>query len=206
MKRKTREQRRRERIQNIALAVSMVAMWAAVGVLVLKSLDSEAEQHISGSEYRQQIAQYAPAEPVLQREVVEPAKPYDVPLDADLQHHIIAQAEAHGIDPAIIFAIAYRESSYNAAAIGDNGNAIGLLQIWPYWHSGRMERLGCTDLLDPFQNVTVGIDFLAEQIDRYDGDVEKALTAYNQGHFNETVTDYALAVLAMAEELGGESA
>lgn len=66
-----------------------------------------------------------------------------------------------------------------------------------------MEKLGCTDLLDPHQNVVVGIDYLAESIRRYDGDVAKALVAYNAGHYNGTVTAYAKSVLEKAEELRG---
>lgn len=126
---------------------------------------------------------------------------YDVPLSEDLQLHIIEQAEANGIDPAIIIAMIYKESSYRADNVGDGGNSIGLMQIQPRWHSGRMERLGCEDLYDPFQNVTVGIDYLAEMLDRYDGDIEKALVAYNQGSFKGTVTKYATAVLAKADEI-----
>lgn len=128
---------------------------------------------------------------------------YDVPLDESLQLHIIETAEDNGIDPAIIFAMAYRESTYRPGAIGDGGNSFGLLQIQPRWHSERMQRLGCPDLLDPFQNVTVGVDYLAELLNRY-GDIAAALTAYNRGHYAGTVTQYAWTVLAKAEELRGE--
>lgn len=204
--RKTREQRRHERIKNIALVACTVALLPVVAILMVKSLDHPGEQHLSGSEYIEQIAQYTPAEPVViptvvQREVVEPVKLYDVPLESELQQHIIAQAEAHSIDPAIIFAMAWRESTYNAAAIGDDGDSFGLLQVQPRWHYARMERLGCTDLLDPFQNVTVAVDYLAENLDCHGGDMAKALTAYNKGHYPGYVTEYALAVLDMAEEL-----
>jgi hypothetical protein len=138
-------------------------------------------------------------------EVTEPSEEeilfYDVPLDEDLQLHIIEEAVEHGIDPAIIIAMAYKESTYRADAIGDNGKSFGLLQIQKKWYKKRMERLGCTDLLDPYQNVTVGIDYLAEQIDRY-GSLAKGLTAYNKGHYAGTVTKYAKTIMAMAEELG----
>lgn len=128
---------------------------------------------------------------------------YNVPLDEELQLHIIGEAEKAGIDPAIVFAIAKKESTYNATAVGDGGDSIGLLQVQPYWHSGRMERLGCTDLLDPYQNVTVAVDYLSEQLSRY-GSMGAALTAYNQGHYNGTVTQYAQTVLAYAEQINNE--
>lgn len=127
---------------------------------------------------------------------------FDVPLSEELQLHIFELCGQYGIDPAVIVAQIYRESTYNPDCIGDGGASFGLMQIQPRWHSGRMERLGCTDLLDPFQNVTVGIDYLAECFGRY-GDIACALTAYNQGSYKGVVNNYARNVLATAEELEG---
>lgn len=125
---------------------------------------------------------------------------YNVPLATELQLHIIETAESYGIDPAIILAMAFRESSYTPSAMGDNGNSYGLLQVQLRFHRERMQKLGCTDLLDPYQNVTVAVDFLCELLNRY-GDMGKALTAYNRGHYAGTVTQYATTVMAKAEEL-----
>lgn len=131
---------------------------------------------------------------------VIPAIPlYDVPLDAELQLHIIHVAEEKRIDPAIVIAMAYKESSYNPEAVGDNCNSYGLLQVQPKWHYERMQKLNCTDLLDPYQNVTVAVDYLGELLDRY-GDIEKALTAYNRGSYNGTITEYAKTVTEIAKE------
>lgn len=126
---------------------------------------------------------------------------YAVPLDEELQLHIIREAELYGIDPAIIFAMAFYESTYNPEAVNGGGYTLGLLQVQPYWHEDRMDRLGCPDMLDPYQNVTVAVNYLAEQIARYDGDVAKGITAYNQGHYAGTVTYYAKAVLNKAAKL-----
>lgn len=126
---------------------------------------------------------------------------FDVPLSEELQDHIMNLCEEYGIDPAVVIAMIEKESCYTVTAIGDSGNSFGLMQIQPRWHSGRMEKLGCTDLLDPFQNVTVGIDYLAEMLDWYGGEIAAALTAYNAGSYSGTVTNYAWAVMAMAEEL-----
>lgn len=127
----------------------------------------------------------------------------NIPLDKELQNYIIQQAHANGIQPQIVMAMIDRESDYNTACMGDGGDSYGLLQVQPKWHSKRMEKLGCTDLLDPYQNVPVAIDYLAELLDRYDGDMAKALTAYNRGHYAGTITAYAKGVMAVAEELGG---
>ena len=131
---------------------------------------------------------------------------YDVPLDEELQAHIILECKFYEVEPEIVIAMIERESNFQADVMGDNGEAYGLMQIHPRWHSDRMERLGVTDLMNPYQNTTTGIDFLSEQIGRYDGDVAKALVAYNQGHFKGTVTKYALAIMERAEELRNEIA
>lgn len=129
---------------------------------------------------------------------------YDVPLSKELQIHITNLCEKHHIDPAIVVSMIFWESSFRADVMGDNGDSYGLMQIQPKWHYERMQKLGCTNLLDPFQNVTVGVDILAEQIARYNGDIAKALTAYNQGHYYGTVTQYAKNILAYAEEINNE--
>ena len=131
----------------------------------------------------------------------------NIPLDEELQNHIISECEKVNIDPAIIFAVIKRESGYIVEIMGDNGRSYGLMQIQLRWHSGRMEKLGCTDLLDPFQNVTVGIDYLSELYDFY-GDIGLALTAYNGGYkyadkykAKDMVSNYAQAVLTEAERI-----
>ena len=135
---------------------------------------------------------------------------YNVPLSIELQLHIIQESEAHGIDPAVIIAMAWKESRYDATAKGDSGKSLGLLQIQPKWHKERMESLDCPDLLDPFQNVTVGVDILASLLSKYDGDISKALMAYNAGAaganrywFSKGIysNDYSEDVLFVASEL-----
>ena len=141
---------------------------------------------------------------------VAPVTLYDVPLAEELQLHIIEESEARGIDPAVVIGVIWKESSYRAATVGDGGASQGLMQIQPRWHKERMERLDCYDLLEPFQNVTVGIDILAGLIDKYDGNISMALMAYNAGSaganthwFSKGIysNDYSKAVLAKAAEL-----
>lgn len=132
---------------------------------------------------------------------------YDVPLEDELQSFIFGRCERHGIDPAIVFAMIEKESRYRSDAIGDRGNSLGLMQIQPRWHGERMARLGCEDLLDPYQNVEVGIDYLSELVSMGRG-LEWALMAYNGGYsyangFVERgeVSKYAREVLEIAANL-----
>lgn len=117
-------------------------------------------------------------------ESIEPIEPetryYDIPLDEDLQDYIFELCEKHGIDPALVFAMIKKESSFKVKAVGDNGNSLGLMQIQPRWHRERMDRLNCPDLLDPYQNVTVGIDILSDLLAK-DKPIEWVLMAYNGG-------------------------
>lgn len=138
-------------------------------------------------DYFEHAQEEAKMEPELEIEdVTEPIKEnqviyYDIDLDTDLQQRIFDICDEKGIDPTIVIAMAWVESRHTVDAIGDHGNSLGLMQIQPRWSLERMERLGVTNLLDPYQNVLVGIDILAEKLDKYDGNVSMALMAYNAG-------------------------
>lgn len=131
---------------------------------------------------------------------------YDIPLDKDLQKHITEICNANDIDPELVFAVIERESQYDPNVIGDSGESFGLMQVQPKWHEDRMNRLGVTDLLDPYQNVLVGIDYLAECVREYKT-IENALTVYNAGangayelYFSKgIVSPYALDVMEIME-------
>lgn len=130
---------------------------------------------------------------------------FDVPLDEDVQRHIMRKCEESSIPAAVVIAMIERESCFTADAVGDNGNAFGLLHIWKKWHSDRMERLGVTDLLDPCQNVTVAVDLLSELLEQDKG-LAWALMAFNMGSAKANefynagkVSDYASSVIAAAE-------
>lgn len=106
---------------------------------------------------------------------------YPVNLDADLQRYIIETCKEYTINPSIIIAMCFYESSFNVDAIGDNGECMGLMGISPRWCWPEMEKLNCPDMRDPYQNVTVGIDILAQKMAKYDGNPEMALMSYNAG-------------------------
>ena len=135
---------------------------------------------------------------------------WDVPLDQDLQLFIADLCEEHHMQPELVLAVIGQESNYNAHAIGDGGDSLGLMQVQTKWHSAVMQQLECDDLLDPYQNVTVGVTILKDLLDK--GTLEWALMAYNGGEayanqklMTGQISDYAEAVILLAEELkGGE--
>lgn len=105
---------------------------------------------------------------------------YDIPLDYELQDHLFTRCDMHGVDPSIVVAMMKRESNFNPRAVSSDGSSYGLLQIQPRWHKDRMGYLGCSDLLDPYQNITVAVDYLAELYDSGNS-TEWVLMAYNGG-------------------------
>ena len=159
------------------------------------------------------------AQPAAEIQAEEPAEPpkteepkrtyYDVPLTEDLQDIIVDTASRRGVDPALVLAVIEKESGYNPDASGDNGKSQGLMQIWRSAHKKRMKKLGAVNLYDPRDNVTVGIDILAEKLEKYE-DAEKALIAYNAGdtgarkhYFSKGIysNGYSQAVLKIAEKI-----
>lgn len=126
---------------------------------------------------------------------------YDVPLSNEVQRYIFLVSDYYNIEPSLILAVIERESNYRSDAIGDSGESYGLMQVQARWHTARMDRLGVTDLLNPYENISVGVDILAECIDRYDGDIGAALTAYNRGSYQGKVSEYAEDVLERKERI-----
>jgi hypothetical protein len=120
---------------------------------------------------------------------------YDVPLSVELHLYTLAVCEAYGISPSIIFAMMEVESYYTLDAVGDNGEAIGILQVQPRYHQERADELNVS-IYDPKGNILVAIDLLAELLDKY-GDYGLAVTAYNRGSTNQ-VSEYGEKVLSIA--------
>lgn len=133
---------------------------------------------------------------------------FDVPLDEELQLYIMDICQDANISAALVMAIIERESNYNASAIGDSGNSLGLMQIQPRWHQWRMDELGDGDWLNPYDNIKVGVHILKGLFDKYGDDVYMVLMAYNGGssYANRLasqgiISDYAIKVDARASEL-----
>lgn len=81
----------------------------------------------------------------------------------------------YDLSPVLIEALVWQESRWNAAAVSPKG-ARGLAQLMP----ATARELG-VDPADPNANLEGGARYLRAQLDRFDGDLEKALAAYNAG-------------------------
>jgi soluble lytic murein transglycosylase len=109
---------------------------------------------------------------------------YPLRYEAIIEGH----ARNYELDPALLAAVIYRESRFDAAAKSKAG-AIGLMQLTPETARGIALRTGGTrfevaDLYDPELNVRYGSWYLRHLLDAYGGDLRRALAAYNGGQGN----------------------
>ena len=95
---------------------------------------------------------------------------------ADLHAMADRHAETHAINPALVRAVIQAESAWNTRAVSPKG-ALGLMQLMPETAT----QLGVVDPFDPAQNIRAGVRYLKWLLDRYDGNAELALAAYNAG-------------------------
>jgi soluble lytic murein transglycosylase-like protein len=82
----------------------------------------------------------------------------------------------NGVDPALVRAVMKTESNFNRWAVSRKG-ALGLMQLIP--STGR--RYGVRDFFDPEQNISGGVQYLRFLLDKFNGDVDLSLAAYNAG-------------------------
>lgn len=98
-------------------------------------------------------------------------------LDRDGAEALVKEAaERHRMNPDLIRAVIQTESGWNAAAVSRKG-AVGLMQLVP----STAQRFGVKDMFSPKQNVDAGVRYLKTLLERYNGNLELALAAYNAG-------------------------
>lgn len=165
-------------------AAALAALISAPAHADVMEIDGENARWIAGGS-AMQAAGTTLAGPV---ELVELSADYYVPARAvaELQHHagsippqylakVQELAARFDLSPALIEAVVWQESRWRADAVSHAG-ARGLAQLMP----ATAHYLG-VDPDDPFANLEGGARYLREQLDLFDGDLEKALAAYNAG-------------------------
>lgn len=98
-------------------------------------------------------------------------------LDRDGVEKLVREAaERHHVDPALVRAVIETESNWNPGAVSRKG-AMGLMQLIPT----TAQRFGVNDVFNPKQNVDAGVQYLGMLLERYNGNLDLALAAYNAG-------------------------
>ena len=102
------------------------------------------------------------------------------PLFESKYNDVIVRAARHfDVDAALVSAVIKAESDYNPKVVSHKG-ARGLMQLMP----ATARRFGVTDSFDPEQNIHAGTRYLRWLLEKFDGNADLAVAAYNAGEGN----------------------
>jgi soluble lytic murein transglycosylase len=98
---------------------------------------------------------------------------------------LVADSEKNGLDPYLVASLIRQESEFNAGAVSP-AHAIGLMQLLPSVGKENAKKEGLKgfsagELLNPSINLQLGTRNLKQVLDRFGGQPEYALAAYNAG-------------------------
>jgi soluble lytic murein transglycosylase-like protein len=99
------------------------------------------------------------------------------PIPDDTVNPIIeGAAKTNNIQPDLVRSIIRQESQFHPCAVSDKG-AEGLMQLMP----ATSHEFSVSDAFDPKQSIEAGVKYLKQLFDKYKGDLELVLGAYNAG-------------------------
>lgn len=128
----------------------------------------------------------------------------DTYLSKEIQGYCVEIGEMYCVQPEILMAQIEAESSGDVNA--RNGDCIGLMQISMKWHKVRAEHLKAYDMWNPYNNILIGCDYLAELLEEH-GDIAYCLDIFNgniqakYNYENGIMSEYATKVLERSAEL-----
>ena len=99
---------------------------------------------------------------------------------------IVRESRRNGLDPMLVAAVIQVESRFDPFAVSGAG-ACGLMQLMPPTARWLLEKgsnpakIRPAHLFNPVLNIALGTSYLAQLMDRFDGDLTRALIAYNAG-------------------------
>jgi soluble lytic murein transglycosylase-like protein len=104
---------------------------------------------------------------------------------ARLAQTVVVEARRYHFDPGLVLAVIHVESRFDTYAVSAK-DALGLMQLLPSTGEALapivgVEWRGPQTLFDPVANVRIGVAYLRQLTDRYNGSVRTALVAYNWG-------------------------
>jgi len=199
------ERKRRSYIlMSLCLIFMLVILWVSVDSMIQieKLVDRVNEIQEEKNECVEKIISL---QKVQELASIREKPPEELSSEEQINDYIFTICSEYDVDPFLIQSIVWHESNYIPTVA--NGNCLGLMQVSSYWHADRAERLGVTDFYDPYSNILLGVDFIAELQSKHKDDKlvlmlynmkwKTAYNLYNKG----IISDYAQSVLAMRNEL-----
>jgi soluble lytic murein transglycosylase-like protein len=160
----------------IAVALAAEALLVAAACALLQAMHAPPRAPL-----RSRDTVPMPRQPALVREpfsVVIPELHADVATGAKFRDVLDAAARRHFLSPSLVAAVTRVESDFNPREVSEKG-ALGRMQVMPETAA----RFGVErhELFDPERNAAAGTAYLAWLLQRYHGNLDLALAAYNAG-------------------------
>jgi soluble lytic murein transglycosylase len=94
-------------------------------------------------------------------------------------------SQLNGLDPYLVASLIRQESEFNALALS-RANAVGLMQLLPKTGKSvakqvKLKGYSAPQLYTPAVNLELGTRYFKDMVDKYNGQFEYALAAYNAG-------------------------
>jgi soluble lytic murein transglycosylase-like protein len=150
-------------------------MMCALLLISGNALSSEEEVFdIGSSVQRFDVSLLAPAD--APKPLVVPSR-FVPPRYAEM---VLNLAAKHGVSWQLVASLMKHESNFKSRATSSRG-ARGLMQLTP--RTASRYKVSAQELYDPYKNIEAGVKHLRMLIDRYAGNLELAIAAYNTGEF-----------------------
>lgn len=114
-----------------------------------------------------------------QKDSEQKDKEYEITDEQRYYPIIVKVSLEYKIDPLLVKAVIVAESGFDTNAVSRVG-AEGLMQLMPR----TAKYLGVEDSFNPEHNIYGGVKYLKRLLDKYNGNIEFALAAYNAGARN----------------------
>lgn len=115
---------------------------------------------------------------------VEIFRPLDCKLSEELQEYTYYLCQHNGIEFELVMAVMSAESAFDPEAVSGTGDH-GLMQINEIALPELSDKLGITDITDPYQNIRGGVYLLGGYAEKYDNPA-RVLMAYNMGDYGSS--------------------
>jgi soluble lytic murein transglycosylase-like protein len=176
-----------ERVRKPAMQLGLGVAIAVPALAMISSgeLDRVAERRNAAAQEQAAVPDHvlrAWSERMVERErelvVASFAREFRIPVG--LATNIYEAAVEEDVTPKVAFGLVKAESSFRTTAVSPVG-AVGLTQLLPSTANWLVPGTTRRDLMNTDTNLRVGFKYLRYLIDKYEGDEQLALTAYNRG-------------------------